>query len=284
MNIDPTFRSAVEHSFASIKSIPGSSVPATNFLSSSLRQAIDTAGTATTIPIHRDVAAAFTTAAIEVWLRAVHSYLISCSLTRSSPIWASVAGYYSSHYSVRAFAHSMGYFQLFSKKKVVHRDFASGSSQCLVSAKTNNDREHKFYWKVVKTSPQFLGDDLFTHNDGGLPTSDAGHRERGNYADHVNQYPLFTALDKVELQQRTDRIAGIRFYSPPIPRPNSFPDLEAVQVVAYHRLVRYRQLIDEIVGTTHRYWKVHRQPPWIGDFLTFQLTEQGNTPGAVLTS
>src|SRR6516162_3242045 len=47
----------------------------------------------------------FATAAVEMWLRGIHSFLISASLTEASPIWASVAGYYSSHYSVRAFAH-----------------------------------------------------------------------------------------------------------------------------------------------------------------------------------
>ena len=34
-----------------------------------------------------------------MWLRAVHSF-ISASLTGISDIWASVAGYYSSHYWV----------------------------------------------------------------------------------------------------------------------------------------------------------------------------------------
>src|SRR5579863_10259984 len=43
----------------------------------------------------------FATAAVEMWLRAVHSFVISTSLTEASPLWSSVAGYYSSHYSVR---------------------------------------------------------------------------------------------------------------------------------------------------------------------------------------
>src|SRR4051794_22938270 len=60
--------------------------------------------------LDRDAAACFATAAVDIWLRAVHSFLISASLTESSPIWASISGYYSSHYSVRAIAHLLGYF------------------------------------------------------------------------------------------------------------------------------------------------------------------------------
>lgn len=68
--------------------------------------------------INTSDASKFATAAIEMWHRSIHSFLISASLTKSSPIWASVSGYYSSHYSVRAFAHLLGHFQLFKRKEL----------------------------------------------------------------------------------------------------------------------------------------------------------------------
>ena len=56
----------------------------------------------TTIPARQKELTYFAMAAVKMWLRAVHSFLISVSLTKASPIWSSVAGYYSSHYSIRA--------------------------------------------------------------------------------------------------------------------------------------------------------------------------------------
>ena len=82
------------------------------------------------------IARMFTTAAVDVWMRGVHSFLISASLTNVSPIWASASGYYSSHYSVRAIAHLLGFFQLFTKKKIVRLEFQSGRFVCSFGAKT----------------------------------------------------------------------------------------------------------------------------------------------------
>lgn len=52
----------------------------------------------------------FASASVEMWQRAVHSFLWSVALTDRSPIWASVSGYYASHFVMRAFAHSFGFF------------------------------------------------------------------------------------------------------------------------------------------------------------------------------
>ncbi len=63
--------------------------------------------------IDANVASCFASAAIDIWLRSIHSFLVSASLTEASPIWSSVSGYYSSHYAVRGLAHLLGYFQLY---------------------------------------------------------------------------------------------------------------------------------------------------------------------------
>ena len=62
-------------------------------------------------------------------------------------------------------------------------------------------------------------------------------------------------------------------HAPPLPRISKFPDLEFVQVVAYHRLVTFRKLLDEVLGGKNRFWNVHRKPPFAIKFIDFQLAE-----------
>jgi hypothetical protein len=87
---------------------------------------------------------------------------------------------------------------------------------------------------------------------------------------------MFRPLDVAALRARIDRISEIEFKSAPIPRVSRYPDIDAVQVVAYHRLVRFRDLIDAVVGNGNRFWNVHRNPAWARDFMDFQLTEEAS--------
>jgi len=216
----------------------------------------------------------FTTAAVDIWMRAVHSFLVSSSLTNVSPVWASVAGYYSSHYSVRALAHLLGFFQLFSRKRIVRLQFHGGSYVCNFDPKTAGDREHRFYWRIVKKDPHFATDTFFTENNSAIDDSDVAHRDRASYADHLPQFPVFRPLDAVALRTRINRISEIEFASPPIPRVSRYPDVESVQIIAYHRLVRFRNFVDAVVGGGNRFWNVHRDPTWARDFLDYQLTDE----------
>jgi hypothetical protein len=253
------------------------SVPPIGFLAMELSDVVPTTAgkSAQKVVVARNVGIAFSTAAIDMWLRSIHGFLMSCAMTAASPIWASVAGYYASHYSMRGFAHLLGYFQLFRKKRIVFLEPRGANFDCLFQSKGANDREHVFYWKVVKNHPQFALDPLFTINDSGTSVTDVGHRDRASYADHLGQLPTFQVLDIEALRQRITRISRIHFGAPPIPRLENFPDIEAVQVIAYHRIVRFRQLLDESVGTKNRFWRVHREPSWITGLMDFQLAEQG---------
>lgn len=215
----------------------------------------------------------FATAAVDMWLRAVHSFLVSASLTSVSPIWASGSGYYSSHYAVRALAHLLGFFQLYTQKRIAQLQIRDGNYVCTFQPKTVNDREHRFYWKTVKRDQHFAGDPFFTDNDAAVDVSDVGHRDWANYKDHLPQFPMFRPLDEVALKTRVERISSIEITAPPIPRISRYPDLENVQVVAYHRVVRFRDLVDAILGGTNRFWRVHRTPPWVSKFTDFQVTE-----------
>ncbi|HUL33753.1 MAG TPA: hypothetical protein VL128_07710 [Candidatus Eisenbacteria bacterium] len=216
----------------------------------------------------------FTTASVNMWLRGIHSFLVSCSLTGVSPGWACVSGYYSSHYSIRAFAHLLGFFQLFSRRRIVHLQLTGARYTCVFDPKTKDDREHRFYWKIVKKDSNFATDPFFTDNNSGTDDSDVAHRDRASYADHLPQFPVFSPLDGSSLRNRIERISEIEFASPPIPRVSRYPDTEFVQIIAYHRLVRFRNLLDAVLETRNRFWSVHRDPPWARGFVDYQLTEE----------
>jgi hypothetical protein len=82
-------------------------------------------------------------------------------------------------------------------------------------------------------------------------------------------------LDEAELKHRIEYISKIVFDAPPLPRFGSFPDLEHVQLIAYHRIVMFRRLLDEVLGGKNRFWNVHRNPSFAADFIDFQFAEGG---------
>lgn len=275
MTIDQNIRICLETIFAPLNKAKAGTFPPPASLSTALEKFIPKQSNTTTVAVQPKIASMFATAAVEVWLRGVHSFLISASLTGASPIWASASGYYSSHYSVRALAHLFGYFQLFRRKQIVRLEVQDGKHFCSFDRKQGGDREHRFYWKVVKNNTLFNTDPLFTLNDAEDDASDVGHRDRANYADHIHECPNFIALDEETLRQRVHYISQIHFNAPPIPRRSHFPDVESVQVVAYQRLVRFRQFLDEILGGGNNFWNVHRLPSWTRKMIDFQLVEQG---------
>lgn len=275
MNIDKGLRSRLEIAFTPLNAKGAEKgFPPPTALSDAL-EAVLPAKEVTSVSVTPKVASLFATAAVDIWLRAVHSFLVSASLTDASPLWASATGYYSSHYSVRALAHLLGHFQLFRRKRIVRLDLLSGRHICFFDPKQGADREHRLYWKLVKRDAHFASDPLFTENDSALDASDVGHRDRANYADHLFQFPSFRALDVAVLKARVQLISQIEFTTPPIPKRSLFPDVESVQVVAYHRIVTFRRFLDEVLGGSNRFWNVHRNPSWSGGMIDFQLTEQG---------
>jgi hypothetical protein len=261
--------------------------PPPSTLSEALERALPSSTTGNVLVEHKILtffATFFATAAVDAWLRSVHSFLISASVTNCSPIWAAVSGYYSSHYSVRGLAHLLGYFQLYGKKRIVQIQVLKGKYYCSYDRKSGSDREHQLYWKIVHSDPHFSSNPLFTTNNSGQDTSDVAHRDRANYADHLARYPNFNVPNETVLRERITRISKIVFSAPPIPRRSKFPDLDSVQVVAYHRLVAFRTFLDEVLSGTHRFWKIHRTPSWAANFTDFQLTTQDGLGSIQTTS
>src|SRR5258708_15661734 len=101
MKIDASLRTHIESAFAALNHEAAvNAFPPTGALSEKLFKIhvgrLNGAGHGEDLPT---VAKMFTTAAVNMWMRAVHAFLVSSSLTDVSPVWASVAGYYSSHYA-----------------------------------------------------------------------------------------------------------------------------------------------------------------------------------------
>jgi hypothetical protein len=216
----------------------------------------------------------FATASVEMWHRSVHSFLVSISLTKASPLWASVSGYYSSHYSIRALAHLLGYFQLRSQKRILKVEVKGNRPICRIFQKDGRDHEHKFYWKKVKEYSQFVNDPFFTNNDEGQPRSDCGHRNKANYLDHINRFEAFRVLDTAYLKARVEKIANFQLSDAPIPNKDSYPDTENVQLIAYHRMVQFRKFVDEVLIDSNHYWNTHRNPEWCTKLLNFWILDR----------
>jgi len=222
----------------------------------------------------------FATASVEMWHRALHSFLISASLTTASPLWASVAGYYSSHYTMRAIAHLLGYYQLFTKKRIVQLDLRGQTYVCIISKKDGNEREHRVYWKIVKQNGYFANDPFFYHNIDVPPAkfgsefkSDGGHRNRANYADHVGSFAIFNPLSEETLKKRIQKLSGIEINDVAMPDVNLYPDLDNVQLLAYHRILKYRAFLDDIFPERNRFWTIHRNPSWCPEYFDFQAVK-----------
>ncbi len=274
MMLDPALGQHLALTFKPLQNKASGSFPGPASLSTKLGELLPKQDVQTDVNASPEVVSMFATAAVEMWHRAVHSFLVSASLTDTSPIWSSVAGYYSSHYSVRALAHSIGYFQLFKQGRIIELGLGGTKPICTYHKKSRGDGEHKLYWKLVKANNQFNRNDLFTENTDASDFTDVGHRNYANYMDHIGGFPPFAALTEKATKARIERISTMQFVSAPIPRKSKFPDLATVQVVAYHRAIGFRQLIDEALGGGNRFWKYHRDPAWAKSAMSFQLTSQ----------
>ena len=276
--IDPVLKTRLEIAFRRLSQQGAQRIPAPASLAYKLERSVPATGVVS-ISVRPEVAAMFATAAVEVWGRAIHTFLISAALTDASPIWASIAGYYASHYCIRGLAHLLGHFHLHRRKHSVILEIQHGGHLCTFHK--GQQREHQFYWKTVRQDPHFASDPLFTENNESVDRSDASHRNRASYGDHLSQFPpQFRPLQRQSLIDRVTFISRMEFGAPPIPHRSRFPDLESVQVVAYQRIVKFRRFLDEVLGGGYRFWSIHRSPPWTEGIVDFQLVEQGTLASA----
>jgi len=221
------------------------------------------------INIEPRVAKYFATAAIEIWQRAVQSLLISIAVTDESKLWSSVSGYYASHYTFRGLAHLLGYYQLFRKGWIIHLYVDGG--RFVATYKKKRVREHDWYRGVVASDRQFRAEPFFT-NPPPPALLDVAHRDRANYSDHLSLNPHIRSVNKAAIRARLQRISHIEVQAPEAFTLDKFPDVEAVQINAYQRIVRFRQYLDQTLDT-NRLWNVHRTPGWAKEFTDFQLIE-----------
>ncbi len=213
----------------------------------------------------------FASASIEMWHRAVHSFLWSVALRDHSKIWSSVTGYYSSHYVMRAFAHAFGFFKSFAKKKIIQVVISHGTGVCKV-IDADDKGEHSFYWKVVKHYPEFKDNLLFRFNSERDKTSDCSHRNHANYSDHIGGYLKVGFPTTAQLLDSIEKISRIRRFAITEVSRDGFPDLDNVQILAYQRLVTFRDFLDGRLKD-NRFWRAHRDPNWCKGMVTFHLED-----------
>ena len=229
--------------------------------------------------LHHKQTPMLATAGVEMWHRAIHSFLWSVALSESSPLWASVSGYYASHFVMRAFAHSMGIFKSFSEKKLIQVVVENGQFVCSpLDWNNKSSGEHPFYWKAVKGHPSLIANDLFHENSERDPRSDSSHRTFANYTDHLCAYsPMeFPTLDSVA--KNIEKISRIRLHSVTHPSREDYPDLQNVQILAFQRIVTFHDFLDEKVPQS-RFWRAHRRPSWCKDVMMYQVEDQGIEQG-----
>ena len=218
-------------------------------------------------------------AGVEMWHRAIHSFLWSVALTESSPLWSSVTGYYASHFVMRAFAHSMGIFKSFTQRTAFQVVVQHGHFVC--TRLSDKGGEHAFYWKAVKGHPELASNQLFRENNEREDNkkedqSDVLHRNFANYTDHVDSFTTLKFSSTNEVTQRVQKIGHVRRYSvtAPTPQRGDFPDIDKVQILAFQRIVAFHDFLDKEVPN-NRFWRLHRRPSWCRNIISFQVEDRG---------
>mgnify|MGYP001164585683 CR=1 FL=1 len=204
----------------------------------------------------------FASASIDMWERAIHSFLWSVAITKQSPIWSSTLGYYSSHYSMRAFAHAFGFFKSFVEGKAVQITIEK-SQPAFKILQEKNKGEHPFYWKVVKEYPEFSKHPLFKLNGDRDPSSESAHRNHANYADNLNNFRKFDLPKEEEFEKHISSVTSKRISETElIIHRDKFPiNLINVQILAYQRIVTFRDFLDRHISK-NQFWMVRKTPSW----------------------
>lgn len=230
--------------------------------------------TGTTVVNERDVVL-FATASVEMWQRALYTLILAVAVKDWSTPWACVAGYYASHYCMRAFAHLFGYFAIYYQRHAcIEVSPYGGAYQCgRVSLSGNATREHRFYWVTVKRRPEFANDPLFTLNADRIPVSDSSHRGFASYADHLYDFKSYKVADRLELRTQFSNLATTALQGAnaiTIPARTHYPNLATVLSVAYLRVYRFREYLDELLpDRVGRFWLANRMPSWCQDLGAF---------------
>jgi len=217
-------------------------------------------------------ASLFASASMEMWQRAVHSFLCSVAITEQSRMWASVAGYYASHYVMRACAHAFGFFKSFTGRKSIKLVITRGHFEWQT---IDSKGEHGFYWNVVSEHHEFKGNPLFKKNSERNPKSDCSHRNYANYIDHLDNFASLKLTDRQKLEKAVEIISSSPRYSiTEICEDKSpdLPDLINVQILAYQRIVTFRNFLNERIPG-NRYWSTYKEPTWCKGIIDFHLDD-----------
>jgi hypothetical protein len=243
-------------------------IPEPRSLSQLLTARLQTGGP---VRLNDGEATLFMTAAIDMWHRSVHSFILSVALTRVSILWSSVSGYYASHYSVRALAHLHGFFAVFHRRTFLEMSFAGGRYNCNPANISHNQRrEHQFYWSAVNGLLPFGDAGIFPANLETNLRADVSHRNHANYADHLNR---LTRIDNVSADELRDRIVHVASTAlegqADQPDRDRFPDLASVMNLAYLRIYYFREYLDGLLPPRNPFWRAARETAWFMNVMRF---------------
>lgn len=262
--------SFLEVSFRHLRSRPATSWPARAALSNRINGLLKASGS-TDPEFPNSDCHLFASASIELWHRAIHSFLVATAMRQTSPIWASVSGYYASHFVMRAVAHALGVFKCYAVAKHVQVIIDNGKLIC-TSTKASGLSEHEFYWQVVKSHSHFKGLPTFRTNGKKDLKADSSHRVFANYLDHIDAFRTLQEFQIPAIRQAVRRISAFDRHIVTEVNRGSYPDIENVLILAYQRIVEFREFIDARVGS-NRFWKVHRDPAWCQQQMVYFLRE-----------
>lgn len=220
-------------------------------------------------------ASLFATAAIEMYERAIHSLLVSLYVQDTSPLWASVAGYYSSHYVARALCHLHGRYLLY--RKGLTADVKSVSKKVAVRFQTTKYRkEHDFYWRAASEvdSTGWWKPNI---------NEEQHHRHFANYQDHIGCFTEIRPFEPKSFDGQlvsvesavTERLAGrVNELVNTTPRAQiRYADFVTVQCLARRRIAAFRDHLDGLVGVSTNYWASHRAPEWCSRVMSYDHKE-----------
>ena len=182
---------------------------------------------------------------------------------------------------MRAFCHLHGFFLLYRERCYLELDAPRVTNGGLKSwchiHRGLNGGEHKFYWRKSKELIDSAGhfEALFSTNDDHVVASDASHRAVASYTDHISSLsvPAPAFLDKGIIKTRINRISELAGGTLTIPNRTNYPACETVQQLAYARIIKYREYLNNILPK-NKYWEKNSKPEWCNDFLDYQMVDK----------
>jgi hypothetical protein len=113
---------------------------------------------------------------------------------------------------------------------------------------------------MVGQMPDFMQNGIYWSNEEGDGASDAAHRAHANYADHLARVTRIESVSADELRNRIATAASTALEGPTSrPDRTRFADLSNVIGLAYLRIYRFREYLDDLLPPRNPFWRASRE-------------------------